>query len=197
MGEVTNIILTGVGGQGILLASEIISESAVQAGYDVKRSEIHGMSQRGGSVNSHIRFGEKIYSPLVMKGECDLLLSFEKLESLRMADFVKKDGTIIVNDQQINPSSVISGLATYPENIEEILNSHFKSVIFIDALKIAQQAGNPRTANVALLGVASKTLDIPVEIWENVIAQRVPERAVEVNLKAFRMGLQYHDVLLR
>jgi len=190
LGKTTNIILTGVGGQGILLASEIISEAAAQAGYDVKKSEIHGMSQRGGSVNSHVRFGEKIYSPLVMKGDCDLLLAFEKLEALRMADFVKKEGIIIVNDQRINPSTVISGAATYPENIEEILNTRFRSVTFIDALKIARQAGNPRTANIVLLGAASKALDIPLEIWENAILSNVPERATEVNLRAFRIGLQ-------
>lgn len=190
LGEITNIILTGVGGQGILLASEIISEVAVQAGHDVKKSEIHGMSQRGGSVNSHVRFGEKIYSPLVMKGDCDLLLAFEKLEALRMAEFVKEEGVIIVNDQRINPSTVISGTAAYPENIKDILNTHFKSVIFMDALRIARQAGNPRTANTVLLGAASKLLNIPVEIWENAIASKVPERAIEVNLKAFRMGLQ-------
>lgn len=190
MGEITNIILTGVGGQGILMASEIISEAAAQAGYDVKKSEIHGMSQRGGSVNSHVRFGEKVYSPLVMKGDCDLLLAFEKLEALRMANFVKEEGAIIVNDQQINPSTVISGAATYPENIEETLNTHFRSVTFIDALKIAEAAGNPRTANTALLGAASKLLNIPAAIWEKAIARKVPERAIEVNLRAFCMGLQ-------
>jgi len=187
---VTNIILTGVGGQGILMASEIISEAAVQVGYDVKKSEIHGMAQRGGSVNSHVRFGEKIYSPLVMKGDCDLLLAFEKLEALRMASFIKEDGAIIVNDQQVNPSTVASGAATYPENIEEILNIHFKSVTFIDALKIAKAAGDPRAANTALLGAASKLLSIPVEIWEDAISRRVPKRAIEVNLKSFYMGQQ-------
>lgn len=190
LNDITNIIITGVGGQGILLASEIISKAAVQAGFDVKRSEIHGMSQRGGSVNSHIRFGKKIFSPLVMMGECDLLLAFEKLESVRMADFVKRDGTIIVNDQQINPSAVASGTATYPDNIEEILRAHFNSVIFVNALEIAKQAGNLRTANIALLGAASKNLNIPAEIWEDAIVKRVPERAIEVNLKAFQLGLQ-------
>jgi len=186
----TNIIITGVGGQGILLASEIISESAVLAGYDVKRSEIHGMAQRGGSVNSHIRFGKKIYSPLVMKGECDLLLAFEKLEAIRMADFINKEGTIIVNDQQINPVPVSSGSAVYPENIEEILKKYFPSVIFVNAFELAKQAGNVRTANIALLGVASKKLNIPIDVWEKVIVERVPQRAIEVNLKAFHLGLQ-------
>ncbi|MGQ9607662.1 MAG: indolepyruvate oxidoreductase subunit beta [bacterium] len=190
MGKITNIIITGVGGQGIILASETLSLAAVQAGFDVKRSEIHGMSQRGGSVNSHIRFGKKVYSPLVMKGECDLLLSFEKMESLRMIEYANSQTTIIINTQKINPSTVTSGLAVYPENIEDILNSNFKNVIFVDALKLAQEAGNIRTANIVLLGVASKALDIPIEIWENAIAQRVPERAVEVNLKAFYLGLQ-------
>lgn len=190
MSEVTNIIITGVGGQGILLASEIIAQSAVQAGYDVKRSEVHGMAQRGGSVNSHIRFGKKIYSPLVMKGECDLLLSFEKLESLRMADFVKKDGTIVVNTQKVNPSTVASGSANYPDDIEEVLKAHFPFVIFVDALDLAKQAGNIRTANIALLGTASRFLNIPTEILEDTIKKRVPEKAIEVNLKALHLGWQ-------
>jgi len=190
LSKVTNIILTGVGGQGILMASEVISEAAVQAGYDVKKSEVHGMAQRGGSVNSHVRFGEKVYSTLVMKDDCDLLLAFEKLEALRMASFVKEDGNIIVNNQRINPSTVISGAAVYPENIEEALKKRFKSVTFVDALKIGQQAGNPRTANTAMLGAASKLLDIPADIWEKAIIQRVPERYIEANLKAFKMGLE-------
>jgi len=190
LSKVTNIILTGVGGQGILTASEIISEAAVQAGYDVKKSEVHGMSQRGGSVNSHVRFGEKVYSTLVTKGDCDLLLGFEKLEALRMAYFVREDGNIVVNNQRINPTTVISGSATYPENIEEALKERFKLVTFIDALRIAQQAGNPRTANTAMLGAASKLLDIPADIWEKAIVQRVPERYIEANLRAFQMGLE-------
>ena len=190
MSKITNIILTGVGGQGILMASEIISAAAVEAGYDVKKSEVHGMAQRGGSVNSHVRFGDKIYSPLVMKGDCDLLLAFEKLEALRMADFVKADGSIIANDQRINPSTVISGAATYPENIEAILKKRFKSVTFINAREIAEQAGNPRTANTAMLGAASRLLDIPADIWRKAIIQRVPERAIEANLKSFQIGLK-------
>ena len=189
MGVVTNVIFTGVGGQGILTASEIMSEAAVRAGYDVKKSEVHGMAQRGGSVNSHVRFGEKVYSTLIMKGHCDLLLAFEKLEALRMAGFVKEEGAILVNNQRINPSTVISGAATYPENIEEILSTNFKSVTFIDALKIAQEAGNTRTANIVLLGAASRLLNIPVDMWESAITRRIPDRFVEVNLKAFHMGL--------
>jgi len=190
LNKITNIILTGVGGQGILMASEIICAAAVQAGYDVKKSEVHGMAQRGGSVSSHVRFGEKIYSTLIMKGDCDLLLAFERLEALRMADFVKEDGNIIANDQRINPSTVISGAATYPENIEEILRKRLKSVTFIDVLKIAQQAGNPRAANTAMLGAASRLLDIPADVWKDAIIQKVPERALEANLKSFQMGLQ-------
>jgi indolepyruvate ferredoxin oxidoreductase beta subunit len=190
LGKITNVILTGVGGQGILTASEIMSGAAADSGYDVKKSEVHGMAQRGGSVNSHVRFGEKVYSILVMKGDCDLLLAFEKLEALRMADFVKEEGNIIVNDQQINPSTVVSGAATYPEDIETTLKTNFKSVIFINALEIARKAGNPRTANIALLGAASKTLGIPVETWEKAITRQVPERYIDVNLKAFHMGLE-------
>lgn len=190
MDKATNIIITGVGGQGVLLASEIISEAAARAGYDVKKSEIHGMSQRGGSVESHVRFGDKIYSPLVMKGDCHLLLAFEKLEALRMADFVREEGNIIVNDQRINPSTVLSGAAKYPENIEEILKGRFKSVVFLDALKVAGEAGNIRTVNTVLLGAASKVLDIPADIWKDVITRSVPGYAIEVNLKAFNMGLR-------
>ena len=190
MSKITNIILTGVGGQGILMASEIVCAAAVQAGYDVKKSEVHGMAQRGGSVNSHVRFGEKIYSTLITKGGCDLLLAFEKLEALRMVDFVKEDGSVIVNDQRINPTTVISGAATYPENIEESLRKRLKSVTFINALEIAQQAGNLRTANTAMLGAASRLLDIPADVWKEAIIQRVPERALEANLKSFQIGLQ-------
>jgi len=187
--KITNIIITGVGGQGVLLASEIISEVAAQVGYDVKKSEIHGMSQRGGNVDSHVRFGEKVYSPTVMKGHCDLILAFEKLEALRIANYLKEDGSIIVNDQQINPTTVISGAAKYPENIEEILRSNFKSVTFIDAMKVAQKAGNLRTVNTVLIGAASKALNLPLDVWESVIIKRVPEKAIEVNLIAFRMGV--------
>ena len=190
MDKVTNIILTGVGGQGILMASEIVSEAVVQAGYDVKKSEIHGMSQRGGSVNSHVRFGKKVYSPLVSKGECDLLLAFEKLEALRMADFVKTDGTIIVNLQQINPSSVVSGVANYPEDVEAALMAKCSQVTFVNAMQIAREAGNLRTVNTALLGAASRLLEIPLEIWEDAIRNRVPRRAIDVNLEAFHEGMQ-------
>ena len=190
MSKIINIILTGVGGQGILMASEIISEAATMAGYDVKKSEVHGMAQRGGSVNSHVRFGEKVYSTLVMKGDCDLLLAFEKLEAVRMADFVKDDGNTIVNNQQINPSTVISGAAVYPDSIEESLKERFEAVTFVDALSIARQSGNIRTANTVMLGAASKLLDIPADAWEKAIAKRVPERAIEANLKSFEMGLQ-------
>jgi len=187
--KITNIIITGVGGQGVLLASEIISEVAAQVGYDVKKSEIHGMSQRGGNVDSHVRFGEKVYSPTVMRGNCDLILAFEKLEALRIANYLKEDGNIIVNDQQINPTTVISGAAKYPENIEEILRSNFKSVTFIDAMKVAQKAGNLRTVNIVLIGAASKALNLPLDVWESVIIKRVPEKVIEVNLIAFRMGV--------
>jgi len=172
------------------MASEIMSEAAVQAGYDVKKSEVHGMAQRGGSVNSHVRFGEKVYSTLVMKGDCDVLLAFEQLEALRMASFVKEEGSIVVNNQRINPSTVLSGAATYPENIEETLRGHFKSVTFVDALRIAQQVGNRRTANTAMLGAVSRLLDIPVVIWEKAIIQIVPEPVIEANLASFQMGLE-------
>ena len=185
--ETRSVIIAGVGGQGILLASNLLSEAAMEAGYDVKKSEIHGMSQRGGDVTSTVRFGDKVYSPIVGLAGADVILAFEKLEALRNLPYLKKEGTIIVNDYRIDPLPVASGYMEYPENAIEYLKERVKTIV-LDARKLALKAGNIRTMNVVLLGVLSKSLDISEDIWLQVIERRVPPKAVEANKIAFRLG---------
>lgn len=185
--ETRSVIIAGVGGQGILLASNLLSEAAMEAGYDVKKSEIHGMSQRGGDVTSTVRFGDKVYSPIVGLAGADVILAFEKLEALRNLPYLKKEGTIIVNDYRIDPLPVASGYMEYPENTIEYLQERVKTIV-LDAKELALKAGNIRTMNVVLLGVLSKSLDIPEEIWLKVIEKRVPPKAIEANKIAFRLG---------
>lgn len=185
--KTTTVIVAGVGGQGILLASNLLSEAAMEAGYDVKKSEIHGMSQRGGDVISTVRFGEKVYSPIVGLGEADVILAFEKLEAMRNLPYLKKEGMVIVNDYRIDPLPVASGYMEYPEGIIEFLKERVKTIA-LDARDLAEKAGNIRTMNVVLLGVLSKNLDIPEEIWLQVIERRVPPKAIEANKVAFRLG---------
>jgi indolepyruvate ferredoxin oxidoreductase beta subunit len=186
---VTNILLTGVGGQGILLASEIICKVMITSGHDVKKSEVHGMAQRGGSVTSHVRYGKKVFSPIARKGDVDLLISFEKLETLRYLDYLKPDGMIIMNDTELYPPSVNLGEATYPKNILEIVQKQFETVKVVNASDIAVRAGNIRTANTAMLGVLSMYLDtIGVDVWKNVLRKFFPEKTVKVNLIAFDLG---------
>lgn len=185
--ETRSVIIAGVGGQGILLASNLLSEAAMEAGYDVKKSEIHGMSQRGGDVTSTVRFGDKVYSPIVGLAGADVILAFEKLEALRNLPYLKKEGTIIVNDYRIDPLPVASGYMEYPENTIEYLKERVKTIV-LDAKALALKAGNIRTMNVVLLGVLSKSLDIPEEIWLKVIEKRVPPKAIEANKIAFRLG---------
>ena len=185
--KTTTVIVAGVGGQGILLASNLLSEAAMEAGYDVKKSEIHGMSQRGGDVISTVRFGEKVYSPIVGLGEADVILAFERLEAMRNLPYLKKEGMVIVNDYRIDPLPVASGDMEYPEGIIEFLKERVKTIA-LDARDLAEKAGNIRTMNVVLLGVLSKNLDIPEEIWLQVIERRVPPKAIEANKVAFRLG---------
>ena len=185
--ETRSVIIAGVGGQGILLASNLLSEAAMEAGYDVKKSEIHGMSQRGGDVTSTVRFGDKVYSPIVGLAGADVVLAFEKLEALRNLPYLKKEGTIIVNDYRIDPLPVASGYMEYPENTIEYLKERVKTIV-LDAKELALKAGNIRTMNVVLLGVLSKSLDIPEDIWLKVIERRVPPKAIEANKIAFRLG---------
>jgi indolepyruvate ferredoxin oxidoreductase beta subunit len=186
---VKNMLLAGVGGQGILLASEIICNVMIRAGYDVKKSEVHGMAQRGGSVTSHVRYGKKVFSPIARKGDIDILLSFEKLETLRYLDYLKSNGMVIINDAELYPPSVNLGDATYPENIPETVRKYFEIVKIVNASDIAVRAGNIRTANTAMLGVLSTYLDtIETVIWESVIRTSFPEKVIKENIAAFNLG---------
>lgn len=185
----TNILLCGVGGQGTLLASNLLAECAMEAGFNVKKSEIHGMAQRGGSVVSHVRFGEKIDSPIIRKGECDILLSFEELESIRWAEYLKKDGLIITNSQHILPMSVSAGNAVYPKNIQEILSSKSIQTIAVDAIGKAKELGNQKCLNVVLVGLLAKRLTmIDEKIWPEMIKKMLPEKLQKLNLEAFQAG---------
>jgi len=183
----TNILICGVGGQGILLASEVLALAAIGDGWDVKKSEVHGMAQRGGSVVSNIRFGEKVFSPLIPQGEADFLLSFEELETLRWLHYLKEDGLILVNLQRIVPLSLSAKGESYPENIRERVSSQ-REAVFLDGLQIARKVGNLRTVNVALLGCLSFYLSLSPQSWRKAIEGRVPPKALEVNLNAFEAG---------
>lgn len=185
----TNILLCGVGGQGTLLASNLLAECAMEAGNDVKKSEIHGMAQRGGSVVSHVRFGEKIDSPVIRKGECDILLAFEQLEALRWSEFLRPNGLVICNAQNILPMSVSAGNAVYPKNILEKLGSLSIETISVDAIGKAKELGNQKCLNVVLLGVLARKLsNIDKDIWPKMIEKRVPAKFLELNKKAFESG---------
>ncbi|MGZ3577586.1 MAG: indolepyruvate oxidoreductase subunit beta [Syntrophales bacterium] len=188
-GDVRSILLAGVGGQGILRASDILCHVMMEAGMDVKKSEVHGMAQRGGCVTSHVRYGSKVYSPIAAKGDVDILVSFEKLETLRYLDFLKPRSGIIISEREIYPPSVNLGDAAYPDNIIEVVKKSFKQVKVVNANTIALKAGDVRTENTALLGVLSSSLrQIDISLWEKVIRESFPEKAIEVNLKAFHMG---------
>ena len=185
---ITNVLLVGVGGQGILLASEILAKVAFEEGYDVKKSEVHGMAQRGGSVSSEVRFGPKIYSPLIRKGGADFLLALEKLEALRFIDYLKKEGVLILNDLEIPPLMVSLGKEEYPKDILVHLKKKTSRIVKIAATEIAQTAGNAKTFNLVLLGKLSTFLNFKSSSWEKVIRQEVPPHTIEVNLKAFESG---------
>ncbi len=183
----TSIMIVGVGGQGTLLASRILGNTLIGAGYDVKVSEVHGMSQRGGSVTTYVRFGEKVWSPIIEKGGADIVLSFELLEALRALPYLKPDGQIIVNTQQIDPMPVITGAAEYPQGIEEALAKHAR-LTAVDALALARKAGSIKAVNVVLIGLLARKTSIPREQWEDTIRMTVPPRFLEINLKAFALG---------
>ncbi|HLO26101.1 MAG TPA: indolepyruvate oxidoreductase subunit beta [Geobacteraceae bacterium] len=187
-GSVTNILLVGVGGQGILLASEILSETFMLAGYDVKKSEIHGMSQRGGSVVSHVRYGKEIFSPIVPDGEGDILFGFEILETYRCLPLLKKSASVIANDLCIPPPAVLSGQERYPDDLAGKISALLPDFLLVDGLKLATEAGNPRSANTVLLGAVSRRLDIPEECWLKALKKMVPPKAFDVNRKAFQAG---------
>jgi len=183
-----NIVLSGVGGQGILVASDILAEAAMESGLDVKKSEVHGMAQRGGSVVSQVRFGEKIYSPLIRKGGADFILAFEKLEALRCLDLLKPGGTVIMNDQRITPLTVYFEDIPYPENIEEICRDRAKDVLVFPAIKLAEQLGDPRVLNTIMLGILSRFLGFEEERWLECIKRRVPRKTLPLNREAFKRG---------
>ena len=187
-GEITNIRLAGVGGQGILVASEVFCDVLLAAGHDVKKSEVHGMAQRGGTVNSDVRFGTKVYSPLIPQGEVDILLAFEELEALRYLPSLKAGGTVIVNKQRILPSAVASGKAQYPSDIEGRLRGHAGKVVLVDGPALALEAQSSRSVNISLLGALSNVLDIDQSIWEAAIAERFKNKGLEANLRAFELG---------
>ncbi len=181
-------MIVGVGGQGTLLASRILGNAVISEGYDVKVSEVHGMSQRGGSVVTYVRYGEKVNSPIIDKGGADIILAFEELEALRALPFLKKDGKIIVNTQNIDPMPVITGAAAYPEHIIDSLKAEGADVTAVDALDLAIKAGNMKSVNVVLIGVMAKNTAIPENVWRDTIKSTVPEKFLEANLKAFELG---------
>ena len=183
-----SILLAGVGGQGILRASDILSLVMIEAGYDARKSEVHGMAQRGGSVTSHVRYGKKVYSPIAKKGDVDILVSFEKLETLRYLDFLKPEGKVIINDEEIYPPSVNLGEAEYPENVVDSVKTYFNDIKAVNASEMASKAGNIRTVNTAILGVLSLYLDIGADLWENVLRKSFPEKIFKQNLNAFNSG---------
>lgn len=183
-----NIMIVGVGGQGSLLASKLLGQMLLTAGYDVKVSEVHGMSQRGGSVVTYVRFGEKVYSPVIDKGEADYIVSFELLEAARYVDFLKPGGHIVVNTQQIDPMPVITGNAVYPDNLIEKMKNSGAEVEAFDALALANEAGSSKAVNIALMGKLSKKFDFTEEQWLEALERCVPEKFIELNKKAFALG---------
>lgn len=188
MKKTVNIMLVGVGGQGVLLASELICEAALKSGYDVKKSEVHGMAQRGGSVVSNVRIGEKIYSPLIAKGEADILLAFEQLEALRWINYLKKDGIAIVNEQKIMPMFVAIGKGEYPKNTFELIAKKTHKIVRLNALELARKAGHHKATNVVMVGALSNYLDIDEETWKEAVEEIVPPKTLQINLKAFELG---------
>ncbi|HID03885.1 MAG TPA: indolepyruvate oxidoreductase subunit beta [Desulfobacterales bacterium] len=188
MAATGNILFSGVGGQGILLASEVTAYALLSAGYDAKKSEVHGMAQRGGSVTAQLRYGDKVYSPLIEPGKADILISFEMMEAARYLPYLHKDSKVIVNTQQIKPPSVAMGQIPYPEDVLDAITSQGIQVVKVDAFDIAQDAGEVKAANIVMVGAMSVFLPMDVDVYENIINTRIPERFREVNLKAFAAG---------
>ena len=186
--KTTNIMIVGVGGQGSLLASKLLGHILVGEGYDVKVSEVHGMSQRGGSVVTYVRYGDKVCSPLVSEGEADFIVSFEKLEAARHAPMLKKGGVIVVNTQQIDPMPVITGAAVYPENILNELTDKGVRVDALDALSVAKEAGSVKAVNIVLMGRLSNYFPFGEEVWLKAIEEVVAPKFTEMNKKAFLLG---------
>ena len=184
----TNILVAGVGGQGVILASDIMSEVFMEAGYDVKKSEVHGMAMRGGIVTSHFRFGKKVYSPLIKEGEVDILFAFEQLEGLRWINYLRPIGKIVMNDHKINPPAVNLGELEYPKGIPETIQSKIKRCYLVRGTEIALQLGDVRAANVVLLGAISKFFEVNEDLWLKTILNYLPPKVHELNRKAFSAG---------
>jgi indolepyruvate ferredoxin oxidoreductase beta subunit len=183
-----DVFLAGVGGQGTLLASEVLCEAFLLSGYDVKKSEVHGMAQRGGAVTTHLRFGPKVFSPLIEPGKADLLVAFEKIEALRFAHYLRPGGVMVVNAQEIFPPSVSTGQDRYPEGVEDRLRAVTDRMYMVDALAAALSMREVRAVNMVMVGAASHFLPLPVEAYEDAMKSRMPERIVAVNAHAFRTG---------
>ena len=183
-----NIMIVGVGGQGSLLASKLLGRLLLTKGYDIKVSEVHGMSQRGGSVVTYVRFGDKVYSPIIDKGEADFIVSFELLEAARYTEYLKADGKIVTNTQQINPMPVITGAAAYPDQLAEKMAAAGIQVDALDALKLAEEAGSSKAVNIVLMGHLSRYFDFTMEEWLQAIEASVPAKFLELNKKAFMLG---------
>ncbi len=186
--DVRNILLAGVGGQGILLASELLAEVLLLAGYDVKKSEIHGMSQRGGSVTSHVRYGSNVLSPLIKQGDADILFGFELLETYRYLPMLRRGGDVFANNQSILPAPVAIGTAEYPHEIQNKIRHACPDTHFVDGLTLACQSGHPRTVNMVLLGALSTALNIPHTLWNETITEKVPQQLLQENQFAFQLG---------
>ena len=186
--KTSNIMIVGVGGQGSLLASKLLGRLLLTKGYDIKVSEVHGMSQRGGSVVTYVRFGDKVYSPVIDKGEADYIVSFELLEAARWTEYLKKDGKLVANTQQINPMPVITGAAQYPENLADKLKAAGINVDAFDALSLAEQAGSSKAVNIVLMGHLSRSFDFTLDEWLDAIEKSVPAKFLELNKKAFMLG---------
>lgn len=186
--RVYNVLIVGVGGQGIILASDVLGRVAAAHGYEVKKNEIHGMAQRGGSVSSHVRFGKQVSSPIIKMGEADVLLSFEQIETLRYFSFLSEKGKVIMNDQKILPPAVFTGQQSYPADVIEKVKAKVPDALIVDGNEVATKMGNPRVANVIFLGILSKYLDIPAETYEAVLKESLKPKLVDINLKAFHEG---------
>ena len=187
MHNTKNIMIVGVGGQGTLLASRILGNAVISEGYDVKVSEVHGMSQRGGSVVTYVKYGDKVFSPIIDRGEADMILAFEKLEAARALPYLKEGGTVILNDREIAPMPVITGAAEYPDGLVADIAAKAK-VIAIDALSLSLEAGSAKAVNVVLIGVLARSSDISKEVWIQTIKDTVPAKFLDLNLKAFELG---------
>lgn len=188
-----SIMIVGVGGQGTLLASRVLGSAIMQQGFDVKVSEVHGMSQRGGSVVTYVRYGESVASPIIDQGGADVILSFEKLEAARWLSYLKPGGKLITNTQEIDPMPVITGACKYPDGLVEQMREQDVDVVALNALSLAEQAGSSKAINIVLIGVLSRFMQFPDEVWERALAECVPPKFLEINRKAFELGKSYKE----